>query len=215
MCRFKSSLPARGAGPSLPARGAGPSLPAPSARSRGAGRPWREQHPPGQPVGWGSRGRPGAAGRWRRGALRVGPGPWSPAGQDRARPRREAQPEQAPVCGSGSYPTPWTGEAASGEGAGGKWRPQSRGCEPRAPSPARRPRALSALPSPRRASSCRSCRLLSSAPRRSRPRPGRGTQPGRDPCLARSRPGPAATRTAADLPSPPGPSGFRTFPTVD
>lgn len=167
MCRFKSSLPERGAGPSLPA---------PSARSRGAGRPWREQRPPGRPVGRGARGRRGTAERGRRAAggaaLEERAQAAQPAGQDRERPQREAQLQLAPVCPAGSYLTPGAGEAASPEGAGGRRRPRGGGCEPRAPCPAGRPRALSSLPSPRRASSSCLCRLLSSARRRSRPRPG-------------------------------------------
>lgn len=161
-----------------PSRSAGPALPC-RHRALGAAEPGGLGGSSARPGGQsgGERGAGGglpSAGGGRRAARRSrsGPRPRSPAGQDRERPQREAQLQLAPVCPAGSYLTPGAGEAASPEGAGGRRRPRGGGCEPRAPYPAGRPRALSSLPSPRRASSSCLCRLISSARRRSRPRPG-------------------------------------------
>lgn len=116
-----------------------------------------------RPSGGGGRW-PGAGGAGR--PSRSGPGPRSPAGQVRARPRREAQPQAAPVPlrqrpGAGGW------EAASGwepAGGGGRW---SRAANPVLPAGWAAAHSLAA-PS----LLLHSLRLLSAASRPSRPRPG-------------------------------------------
>ncbi|KAI5163923.1 Triple Functional Domain Protein [Manis pentadactyla] len=188
VCRFNSSLPARGAGPfpgGAEASGAQP-----------AGRPSAEPAPAraASPAGGGGAGRGAAGARaaGRRGARGAGRGPRSPAGPGRERPPREAQPRSG-ACLPHRQPP-----GARGLASRGRRRERNGGCEARASGPA---------PSPR------SCRLPSSARRRSASR-ARAADPrraGRDRDPRALAPPPGARRSP-DLPDR-GPRGraARTF----
>jgi hypothetical protein len=181
-----------------------------------ARRPWREPAPAraASPAGGGGAGR-GRPGRGRRGARGAGPGPRSPAGRARrgsqggpARPGARLPRRQRPGAGDC--------EAERLEGAGRRRREANGGCEPRAPRPGparpgppRAPPLPPSLASPPRVASCRllASPLRSSAGRRSHPRPGRRTQPGRaPPSLARSLP---RRKTGSPRPTPPLPRARR------
>lgn len=193
VCRFKSSLPARG----------GPSLPAPSARSRGARGSWWEQRPPGRPAGRGAggggRGRRGAALEERaqaRGARRGGSG--------RGRGRRPspgrrlcAPPAAARRRGLARRRAGW-----EPEGGGGPWARAANPVLPAGRAAARPPRPPLAAPSP-------PVRVASSPPPRAAPARARAAEPaGRVPRLR--APG-RARRGPVPRPTPPPPA----FPTVD
>lgn len=200
-----------------PSRRAGPALPC-QRRARGAAEPGGlggSSARPGDQSGGGRGAGRGGGARGARGAAlgeRRRPAESGRTGQGRARPRREAQLRPRLCDGPAAPRRPGPARRRAGR----EQRGGGRGAEAASPArPARPPRALPSPPSPRRASSSRSSRLLSSAARRSRPRQGRRTQPGRAPRLARYRPGPAGTGPAPAAAPPQGPEGFRTFPTVD
>lgn len=156
-----------------------------------------EQRPPRRPGRRGSRGGSGAPGRRRCGTPGAGPGLRSPAGQLRARPRREAQPE----------PSPWAGEAASRaeRAGGGGRRAEAAGPGRHAPS----------LAAPYLAAPPPLARVASSPPPRAAP----ARAPSAEPSPAGPRPcafvaGPGGPRPLGARGPSPGAGGFRTSPTA-
>lgn len=185
MCRFKSSLPERGAVPCLPA---------PSARSRGAARPWREQRPPGQPVGRGARGRRGTAERGRRAAggaaleERAQAAQPGGAGQGEA---AEGGPAPAGACVPGRQlpdPRGWRGSEPGGS------RREAAAARRRLRAPCALPGWAAACPllpprsSPRLLLSLVSPPLFRPAPLSSAPRPPNPAGPGPLSCALSARP---------------------------